>query len=156
MKSEQPRERGEVVFRAFDAFLGARPQIFNGPTGLGDANDGDVEPFLGDETQKSREDLLVGEIAGSASEHHGVGLSGFHLFLSGIEVGNEYRLSPPRGRPWRRGIRAVAERPRGQTDRLAAKMARSMLGCRRPPSDRLTAHAFDDFHRARRLVDRRP
>ena len=72
---------------AFDAFLGARPQLLDRPTGLGDADDGDIDPLLGDEAQKSREDLLEREIAGSAEEHQGVGLSCLHLILSGIDIG---------------------------------------------------------------------
>jgi hypothetical protein len=84
----EPRQSGGVgASVAFDALFCARPQLLDLPTGLGDADDGDIDPFVGDETQKRREDLLEREIAGSAEEHQGVGLSCLHLILSGVEVG---------------------------------------------------------------------
>ena len=62
----------------FDAVLGARPQLLDRPAGLGDADDGDIDAFVGYQSQKSREDLLIGKIAGSAEEDQGVGLGGLH------------------------------------------------------------------------------
>ena len=67
-----------------DAVFGPSLELFDCPAGLGDADDGDVDAFAADEAQKRREDLLEGEIAGSAEEHQGVGLGGLHLISCGV------------------------------------------------------------------------
>ncbi len=63
---------------ALDARLGARLQVIDLPAALGDPDDRDIDSFVADETQKSREDLLERQIAGSAEEHQGVGLRDLH------------------------------------------------------------------------------
>ncbi len=92
--SQQPQQLGEsgVVAAAvlLDAVLGARPQLLDRPTGLGDADDGDIHAFVGHEFQQSRKDLLEGEIAGSAEEDQCVGFGRLHrssswLFVNGTE-----------------------------------------------------------------------
>ena len=66
----------------FDAVCGSRPQLFDRPARLGDADDGHIDAFVADEAQKRGEDLLEGKIAGCAEEHQGVGLGGLHLISS--------------------------------------------------------------------------
>jgi hypothetical protein len=70
----------DTVFRPF-------PELFDCPPGLGDSDDGDVDAFTADQAQQRWENLLEGEIAGSAEEHQGVGLGGLHLISCGISVG---------------------------------------------------------------------
>ena len=69
-----------------NAVFGPSSQLFDGPAGLGDADDGHIDAFVANQAQKRREDLLEGEIAGSAEEHQGVGLGGLHLTSCGISV----------------------------------------------------------------------
>ena len=72
----------------FDAVLGAGPQLFDRPGGLGDADDGHIDAFIADETEQRREDLLEGKIAGSAEEHQGVGLSVLISTSYGLRIGS--------------------------------------------------------------------
>src|ERR1700722_7958286 len=71
----------------FDAVCGSSLELFDCPACLGDADDRHIDAFVADEAQKRRENLLEGEIAGSAEEHQGVGLGGLHLTSCGISVG---------------------------------------------------------------------
>ncbi len=70
----------------FDAVLGPALELFDCPAGLGDADDRHVDAFVAHKTKESREDLLEGEIAGSAEEYQGVGLGGLHLISCGVEI----------------------------------------------------------------------
>src|ERR1700722_4769374 len=69
-----------------DAVFRASLELFDGPPSLGDADDRHIDALVADEAQKRGEDLLEGEIAGSAEEHQGVGLGGLHLTSCGIPV----------------------------------------------------------------------
>ena len=57
----------------------ARLQLIEVPTGLGDADDRDVQPFVAHQPKQRREDLLVRQIAGGAEEDDRVGRPGGHL-----------------------------------------------------------------------------
>ena len=88
--SQEPQQliefRGVGAPVLFDAVLGPALELFDCPAGLGDADDRHVDAFVADKTEKRREDLLEGEIAGSAEEHQGVGLGGLHLISCGVEI----------------------------------------------------------------------
>jgi len=78
--AQQARQAGEgllvdlalagVVLHALAGPLAQPVQV---PARAGDPDDGHVQAVALDQAQQSREDLLVGEVAGGAEEHEGVG-----------------------------------------------------------------------------------
>src|SRR5271157_1004680 len=73
-----------VASLMLEAVPGAVAQLLESPAGLGDADDRKARPFVAHESQQRRKDLLVGEIAGRAEEHQGVGRGVVHFKSAGF------------------------------------------------------------------------
>ena len=88
--AQQRRELREGLFIdrpvAHDALASPFLQLVEIPTGLGDADDGDVEPAVLHERKKRREDALVRKVSRGPEEHERVGALGRHVGLSGWSV----------------------------------------------------------------------
>ena len=64
----------------FQALLGARFQLIEIPSSLGDADDGDVESLIANQVLQRRENLLVGEIARGSEKYKGIRHSVRHVY----------------------------------------------------------------------------
>ncbi len=70
----------------FQAFFRARFQLIQIPSGLGDADDRDVESFVANQVLQRREDLFVGEIARGSEKYKRIRHSFRHLLVASHRV----------------------------------------------------------------------
>ena len=70
-----------------DTIAGARLKLVEVPTGFSDSDDGNRQVVAFYESLQRGEDLLIGEISGSAEEYESIGVGSIHVLVIARTMG---------------------------------------------------------------------